>query len=149
MADGSRAEIGGLVVGDRVLSPVTGAAVRVARLIRGPEPERPMVALRTGAGVVLLTEQHAVPTARGIVGAREVGADDLLLTASGPAHAARSLRAPDAGVVVYNLELDTTSDRPEDHLLLAGDVVVGDWWLQERLRRAPAGLVDVLAALAR
>jgi hypothetical protein len=137
MADGTDVEIRDLVVGDRLLDPWTGATVRVARIIRGPERRRPTIAISTGQGTVVFSEGHAIPTAAGLKAARDIAASDELRGPSRSAWAITRLAVlpPSETEVVYNVELAVDSERIEDHVLLAGGIVVGDWWMQERLRK--------------
>jgi hypothetical protein len=139
LADGSSALVRELVPGDVVRNPVTGAAVKVKHVIRGEELSGHLVELGLPGGErLLVTAAHPIPTARGVVRARDVTAGDRLLGGGGANHALyhRALVPVDRLRHVYNLVLDTSSTREKDHFVLANGIVAGDQFLQDRLQGA-------------
>ena len=141
--DGQRVPIGGVVKGEYVRNPITGAAMRVTKIIYGPEPY-PLAGIGSEHGEVWFSQAHPVPTGRGCLRAAEIQRGDLLLGEDAWRRVleVRSL-APRPGQLVYNLAFDHDSEDPNDHLFLANGIVVGDYWLQGRLAaaRQPAGRV--------
>jgi hypothetical protein len=138
LADGSRLEIKRLSPGERVLDPTTKRAMRVARVVRGPEPFGRTIELGTSEGAVVFTEQHPIPTGAGVKPAKDVRVGDLVWNAEGKKReiVRRMDKAPDESRVVVNVELETTSEDERDHVLLANGIVVGDWWMERSRGRA-------------
>ncbi len=137
LADGSRVEVKRLAASDRVLDPTTKRAMRVARVIRGPEPYGRTIELATAEGSVVFTEQHPIPTSTGVKAAKDVRVGDLVWNAEGKKReiVRRMDRAPDETRSVYNVELETTSEDERDHHLVANGIVVGDWWMEKQRGR--------------
>jgi len=145
LADGKSVAIRGLVPGDVVRNPITKAAVRVRNVIRGEEFSGFMVEADLGGGrSVLMTANHPVPTARGLVAAKDLRADDRLAAEGGAFRPLLRLsrRPIDRMRNVYNLELDADSTSDQDHFLLANGIVAGDWYLQHRLEAAAHALAS-------
>jgi hypothetical protein len=133
--DGQQAAIGTLVPGEYVANPITGAGMRISEIIKGPEPV-PLFAIRTSQGWIKCSREHPLPTDRGFQQASRVKAGDWLWDGNGARMAVREARQvpPAPGQLVYNLRFDHESPDPNDHMFLAGGIVVGDYWVQDRLR---------------
>ncbi|HEY8076015.1 MAG TPA: Hint domain-containing protein [Labilithrix sp.] len=138
LADGSRMEVKRLTSSERVLDPTTKRGMRVARLVRGPEPFGRTIELATAEGSATFTEQHPIPTSTGVKAAKDVHVGDLVWNAEGKKReiVRRMDRAPDETRSVYNVEIDTASEDERDHHLLANGIVVGDWWMEKQRGRA-------------
>jgi hypothetical protein len=133
--DGQQAAIGSLVADECVSNPITGAGMRIAEIINGPEPV-PLFAIRTSQRWIKCSREHPIPTDRGFQQAERVKAGDWLWDVNGARTAVLEARQvpPAPGQQVYNLRFDHESPDPNDHMFLAGGVVVGDYWVQDRLR---------------
>jgi len=139
MHDGSEVPIRDLTPGEYVWNPVTGEAMEIAEIIRGPEPF-PLYRIPTAQGSALFSAEHPMPTAAGFRRAADLAAGDRLVVPGGSYAGVTRVEAvpPTEGQMVYNLRFSRHSDRAEDHLFLAGGLVVGDYWLQDRLRDGTA-----------
>jgi hypothetical protein len=124
-----------LVPGDFVLNPVTGEAMEIAGIIRGPEPF-PLYRVSTASGSALLSSEHPIPTDTGFRQARALSEGDRIMRAAGVVETVTRVEMvpPQPGQLVYNLRFAHDSSKPEHHLFLAGGLVVGDYWLQDRVR---------------
>jgi hypothetical protein len=164
LADGSQKEIRFVTEGELIRNPVSGEAVRVKRVIAGPEPV-PVVEISVSDTVLRVTEEHPLAVRRDILGvmmrnagysnerrpnreaelhqaelrtAREVKPGDALLLPDGSFAAVIEVRRRllPAGENVYNIELDAPPDSAGSHLLEANGVVAGDLFLQQRGKTA-------------
>ena len=135
LEDGTDVPIRDLVPGDFVLNPATGEAMEIAEIIRGPEPF-PLYRVSTAGGSALFSSEHPIPTDAGFRQARTLSAGDKIVRAAGGMETVSRVEMvpPQPGQLVYNLRFVHDSSRPEDHLFLAGGLVVGDYWLQDRVR---------------
>lgn len=131
--DGTRVPIDDVMAGEYVLNPITGAPQEVLVVIRGPEPF-PLIEVGFGKRSVLFTEQHPIPTPDGIKQAADVRPGDRIQDENGRWRRVTTvlIHPVRKGQVVYNLLLASDTDDPIDHMFLAGGLVVGDNWLQER-----------------
>ncbi|MCP3057901.1 Hint domain-containing protein [Myxococcus sp. K38C18041901] len=145
LADGTRAAIETLKVGDKVRSNASGRVLTVQDFIFGREP-KPLVRLRDDQGHDLrLTEKHPVLLTSGlVVPADKVQVKDQVRTESGTAFITATERVPYDGKV-YNLKLGTPEELeslgPNERTLFADGVLVGDDTMQRELtspRRASA-----------
>ncbi len=129
--DGTRNPIRELLPGHFVLNPVTGQAVEVRGVVKGPE-SGPLIAVVTDHTEVWFSSEHPVVTRSGLARAADLAPGHSVLDGEHGWHKVLAIRPvvdrtdPD----VYNLELAVDSTDPLDHMILAGDLVVGDAWLQ-------------------
>jgi hypothetical protein len=153
-ADGSKAPIESIQVGDKVMANTTGLALTVTTLSRGRETDK-MVRLRDDKGhEVLLTTKHPLMTSKGaVLAAEQVKVGDELLASGGKATVTSVERVAYQGQV-YNLALGTSAEMAKlsdkDRTLVANGFVVGDSQMQTELEvkmasKPSAG--DVLARL--
>ena len=132
--DGQVAPIAELAPGEFVFNPVTGEALEIAAIIRGPEPG-PLVDVSWGGGTVRFSLEHPVLTSHGLVRAADVERGVQLRTVAGWVTVidVSTLPAP-PGQRVYNLRFARDSG-PDEHYFLARGIVVGDYLLQAQLSR--------------
>ncbi len=134
LANGSKAAIQNVMVGDKVRSDKDGRVLTVVGITEGAE-RRPMVTIHDDKGhTVTMTATHAVPVSDGnIVQAQQLRAGDVIETNDGPANIVLVER-PRVEMGVYNLELGTEEELvglPAEHTtMFAGGVLVGDSRLQ-------------------
>ncbi len=142
LADGSRVPVKQLVPGDVLRNPMTAAALEVAEVIRGTQADEVMYRIGFGGSTAVLTAWHPVMTRFGLKPARDVEPGDLVLGEDGAYHGVTLCQAfaGDPTRSVYNLRLNVGTDAGFDHLLSAGGVVTGDFFLQTLLqgRQSPA-----------
>jgi hypothetical protein len=115
--DGIR-KITELQVGSRVLA-ADGEYHRVKNIITGTEENMVAVAIK-GEPPLLLSENHALDTQRGLVVARDLTAADSVRTQEGLEHLSYLERVP-YNDSVYSLELDDSA------LIYANDIAVADY----------------------
>jgi hypothetical protein len=134
LADGTDHVISDIHVGDRLMNPVNGRAMRVAEMISGEE-RAPLYEIAYAGHRMLVTSLHPVPVRGGLKQARTVTTDDYVYDANGVIHRVLAARAlPEtAGRTVVNVRLDTDSSLAADHMVVAGGVLSGDLFLQRRL----------------
>lgn len=135
MADGSKKKVEDIRSGDRVLTK-QGGVLQVKSRIVGHDTEFVDLIYNNGEKVSL-TPTHPVATLRGIVKADELKAGDTIYTRDGQTTLSSvKLRNTDP-LNVYNFVLEKTDDKsellPEDALLFAGGILVGDNNLQRKV----------------
>lgn len=155
MADGTTRRIETLTAGERVADGM-GGSLRIAEVWRGTE-DKPMVRVGTANGAdVLLTHNHPVPTATGVVLAEALEIGALVTTDQGPSAVTLIERASHDGEV-FNLDLlpdgaASLADIDDDAItgFIAGGILVGDNRMQavHAARAAlPADLPDPVEIL--
>ncbi|KGM29032.1 hypothetical protein KS18_04470 [Photorhabdus luminescens] len=135
MADGSKKKVEDIRSGDKVLTK-QGGVLQVKSRIVGHDTEFVDLIYNNGEKVSL-TPTHPVATLRGIVKADELKAGDTIYTRDGQTTLSSvKLRNTDP-LNVYNFVLEKTDDKsellPEDALLFAGGILVGDNNLQRKV----------------
>jgi hypothetical protein len=138
LADGSYVPIRKIIRGDLVRNPVTKAAVEVAEVIHGPQADEEMVRIGFGSKVVSFTAWHPLMTRSGLKPARAVQLEDEVLSEDGAYHSV-TVRQPYTGDPqrsVFNLRLSAASQAESDHMMVAGGIVTGDFFLQNALKAA-------------
>lgn len=128
-----------LATGNVLWNPVTRQVVRIKSRIVGPE-EKALVELGYDDHLIRVSTQHPVVTRRGLLQAAELLPTDEVQGEDMKFHRLRHLRrsnepATKLAQTVINFEIDTDSEAPEDHFLLADGIVVGDYFLQQQLAR--------------
>jgi hypothetical protein len=138
--DRTQVPIREIVRRELVLNPITGAAMEVDKLIRGPEPVLPTYRIGIGDTAVLFSSEHPIPVQGGLKVAREIVLGDLVMDADGQFRPVTTLEVvpPNPDQVVYNLQFIENSERWQDHVLLAGGMVVGDFWFQDHVQKETA-----------
>jgi len=139
MADGTLMSIVDVERGDYVWNPVRGRAMRVTDIVAGPEKPG-LYELSYRDVRIHVTAKHPVVTDQGIRQARDLTVGDRVLGADGSYHALKQAHqlAPATGQYVYNLVLGGAS-QPEDHMVVAGGMVTGDFYVQKLLEQGGAG----------
>lgn len=132
-------KIATLSTGNFVWNPVTKTAVRLKSRIVGPEA-LPLVEIGYDKRTIRVTTEHPIVTRRGLLRAGDLRKSDWLQGEDLEFHPVTHLtrgRTPATknSQTVINLEIDTPSEAPEDHYLLADGIVVGDYYLQNKLQR--------------
>ncbi|HGL4256814.1 Hint domain-containing protein [Burkholderia dolosa] len=138
MADGSRKKIELVRSGDVVRSK-GGQNLRVKHTVIGTDSELVHIVDQRG-GSLFVTPAHPIPTARGMLEARQLRRGDTIYTLAGSTtvrEAKAEVRKP--GVQVYNLDLEQTDGKPlatpQDRVFYAAGVLVGDNEMQAVLGR--------------
>ncbi|HQH25788.1 MAG TPA: Hint domain-containing protein [Oligoflexia bacterium] len=158
MGDGLRTKaISSIRQGDTIWNPALNKAVRVAMIVRGPEP-KPLYEIRLGEKTIRVSETHPMavlaPQAGGFqrasladnraVGevvrmkkANEITTADRLLGADGSFYPVTSVRTlpVDPNQEVINLELAVDSPLALEHLVAANGIATGDYAMQEKISR--------------
>jgi hypothetical protein len=137
LGDKSHKPIEEIAAGDLLWNPLLKKAVRVNRVIEGPEA-LPYVKIVAGSALLKLSQGHAVHTKNGIKKAIDIKKGDLLFDGSGNA-----IEVKEAGLVhpveprqrVLNVVLDG-DDSPEQHALLSDGIVTGDLVLQQKIGKS-------------
>ncbi len=134
MADGTEKAIHLLKDGDRVYNPIRKEAMAIKRVIAGPE-KFPLLVIQTGSGEVKVTRAHPMITKEGLKRADAIQVGDQIAAQSGTWEAvnAVSVEADRPRQTVWNFVIDTASQDPSDHAILANGVITGDLYLQEYL----------------
>ncbi|TDB62489.1 Hint domain-containing protein [Photorhabdus khanii] len=135
MADGFKKKVEDIRPGDKVLTK-QGGVLQVKSRIVGHDTEFVDLIYNNGEKVSL-TPTHPVATLRGIVKADELKIGDTIYTRGGQTTLSSvKLRNTDP-LNVYNFVLEKTDDKsqllPEDALLFAGGILVGDNNLQRKV----------------
>ncbi|WP_372069300.1 Hint domain-containing protein (plasmid) [Tistrella mobilis] len=155
LADGTARPIESLTAGERVADGM-GGSLRIAEVWRGTE-DKPMVRVVTDTGAeVLLTHNHPVPTAAGVVVAEALETGAMVTTDRGSARVTLVERVSHDGRV-FNLDLlpdgaESLADIHDDAItgFIAGGILVGDNRMQavHAARAAlPADLPDPVEIL--
>jgi hypothetical protein len=119
---------------------VTKQAMGIREIRIGAE-EAPTYKVGYGEQELHVSEWHPFPVRE--VDGREVvkpakllGAFDEILGDDGDFHPISKMEmvAADPSMLVYNVALDTDSDNPRDHYILANGIITGDLWMQNYLK---------------
>jgi hypothetical protein len=153
MADGSKASIEKLAVGQKVMAGENGKALTVVDVVEGAE-RKPLVRLVDSSGHTLsVTDTHPMPTADSrILQARELMVGDKIQTADGLSTIV-SVEKEDYEGPVYNLVLGTPEERAAlgntETTMYANGVLVGDAQMQSliKLRADEAALEKRMSSL--
>lgn len=154
LADGKRAPIDQIAIGQKVVSDDHGRALTVVDIVEGSE-RRPLVRVADDRGnVVTMTTTHAVPLANAhVVQAQEMQVGDRIITKDGAATVVSVERLEYEGPV-YNLILGTAEElgavSKDGTTMFANGVLVGDSRLQgaiTQLRADEAAQARRMAAL--
>ena len=134
MSGGEYKEIKDIQLSESVLNPVTGNIMRIKHLIKGPE-RIPMYEFKVGDKSIKVTETHPMYTHRGLLKAKDVTQDDLLILDDQKSYPITliSLLPVKAGQEVYNIEIDTDSLDASDRMLSADGIVTGDYAIQKNI----------------
>lgn len=158
MSDGSTRSIEQLRAGDMIWNPILGHPTKVGRMVAGPEKE-PLLEIKGDGRSILVTKTHpmlirASESAPGLVKASldkstkkraltvtradQLKAGQEAMDRSGKFFRIESVtpKPETAGTMVYNFEVVTDSNRPEDHAVVANGVVTGDVVTQYKLNGA-------------
>lgn len=133
LANGTDQVIESLDGGERLKSDA-GRVLTVAGTTFGRE-SNPLVKIETKDGrVLLLTDEHAVPTKNGMRLARQLASGDVVYTTGGPSALVSVERKPYNGKV-HNLEVGTPADdvklTNENRTFYANGILVGDSEMQD------------------
>lgn len=134
MADGSYIDAADVRQHMRVWNPVLRQAQTVRSVIRGPEKPALFV-VRTENHELRVTQHHPFKIERGLVSAADLRVGDVLQGGHGEAETILEIRREKLSKekMVWNFELDSDSDRDEEHFVLADGIVTGDLYLQHKL----------------
>jgi hypothetical protein len=137
MWDGSSKRADEIHGGDLVLNPIKRVALKVERVVKGPE-KLPLIELGFEGRLVHVTTKHPIPTKDGVKQAISLTRKDFILGTDGNYHALTVLRKlpVDPKQEVINFEMFSDSKDPLDHLILSDGIVTGDLNLQNRLQKA-------------
>ena len=135
MADGRDKVVTKIQENDLVYNPLFKQAVRVKKVLKGPE-KKSMYIVKAGGLKLKVTEDHPFLTDRGWVRADSLKAKDLIMGEMLPQEVQLVKKMPyEKPEDVYNFELDT--DIPEGHIVLANGIPTGDNKIQQSLKRKP------------
>ncbi len=148
MADGSERPVEEVLVQEKVVADNDGRTLTVIDTFLGTE-DLPLVIVEDVQGkVVAMTETHPVITERGVLLAKQLTDQDVLITVDGPARV-KEVRRGETGQKVYNLRLGGEGEEVDDEnaTFFAGGILVGDDRMQgawERKYEASEGAADEL-----
>lgn len=140
LADGTTRTYATLKATDKMWNPVTKQAMGIREIRIGAE-EAATYKVGYGDSELHVSEWHPFPVRE--VDGREVvkpakllGAFDKILGDDGDFHPISKYEViePDPSMLVYNVALDTDSDNPRDHYILANGIITGDLWMQNYLK---------------
>ncbi|NHB86341.1 Hint domain-containing protein [Photorhabdus tasmaniensis] len=135
MADGSKRKVENIRRGDKVLTK-QGGILQVKERITGHDTEFIDLIYNNGEQVSL-TPTHPVSTLRGIVKADELKIGDTIHTRDGQTTLTSVKQRKSEPSNVYNFVLEKTDSQsellPEDAVLFAGGILVGDNNLQRKV----------------
>ncbi|PQQ27900.1 Hint domain-containing protein [Photorhabdus hindustanensis] len=135
MADGSKWKVENIRPGDKVLTK-QGGILQVKSRIVGHDTEFIDLIYNNGEQVSL-TPTHPVSTLRGIVKAEDLKAGDTIHTRDGQTTLTSVKQRKSEPSNVYNFVLEKTDSQnellPEDAVLFAGGILVGDNNLQRKV----------------
>jgi hypothetical protein len=136
LAGGLRKRADEVRAGDELWNPIRQQPIRVKRVLSGPE-KLPLVEIGYGMESIQVTTLHPMVTPNGLKQAKAVVVGDWLLGSDRRFHPVSWRRdvAYSQRQVVYNFDIDTQSQLPEDHLLVSDGMITGDWNLQNLLEK--------------
>lgn len=134
MASGQTVAVEDIRVGDMIVSPQTGGALRIASVVEGPEA-LPLVHIIAGDLSVRVTEAHVVLTQEGLKRAKDLTAEDSIVDEKGSYHAIDRLEPipPEIDQRVINFVVEGFTPEVDKHLLVSDGIVTGDLYLQNNL----------------
>jgi len=135
MADGSLRNIEYVRAGDMVRNAKTGASVKVAKVIEGPEA-LPLIHFGFDGAAVTTSQAHPVLTAAGLKPANQLKKGDTVFDAQGNPHAVTILETLplEEGQRVINVNLDAASSDANERLIVSDGIITGDIVLQGLLK---------------
>ena len=135
MADGSPRNIEDVRAGDLVRNSKTGAAVKVAKVIEGPEA-LPLIRFGFEGTTVTTSQAHPVLTAAGLKPANQLEKGDTVFDAQGNPHPIAILETLpiEEGQRVINVNLEAASSDANERLLISDGIITGDIVLQGLLK---------------
>ena len=135
MADGSLRKIEDVRAGDMVRNAKTGAPVKVAKVIEGPEA-LPLIRFGFDGATVTTSQAHPVLTAAGLKPANQLKKGDTVFDAQGNAHPVTILETLpiEEGQKVINVDLGAASSDENERLLISDGIITGDIVLQGLLK---------------
>ena len=135
MADGSLRNIEDVRAGDSVRNAKTGAAVKVAKVIEGPEA-LPLIRFGFDGATVTTSQAHPVLTAAGLKPANQLKKGDTVFDAQGNAHPVTILETLpiEEGQRVINVDLEMASSDANQRLIISDGIITGDIVLQGLLK---------------
>ena len=135
MADGSLRNIEDVRADDMVRNAKTGAPVKVAKVIEGPEA-LPLIRLGFDGATVTTSQAHPVLTATGLKPANQLKKGDTVFDAQGNPHPVTILETLpiEEGQRVINVNLDTASSDADERLIVSDGIITGDIVLQGLLK---------------
>lgn len=120
---------------DRVWNPVLKRAFRIRKMVRGGE-KIPMIRIDTDGRSVNVTRNHPMLTPRGVLAAFELSdRDQVMIDGDAWSGVVRVSEIPFEGEepIVWNLELESSSDDDDSHFVLANGMVTGDLFIQKKI----------------
>ena len=135
MADGSLRNIEDVRAGDMVRNAKTGAPVKVAKVIEGPEA-LPLVRFGFDGATVTTSQAHPVLTATGLKPANQLKQGDSVFDAQGNPHPVTILETLpiEEGQRVINVDLEAASSDDDARLIVSDGIITGDIVLQGLLK---------------
>ncbi len=127
MADGSERPVEEVLVQEKVVADSDGRTLTVIDTFLGTE-DLPLVIVEDVRGHrVAMTETHPVITERGVLLAKQLTDEDVLITVDGPA-GVKKISAGETDQKVYNLRLGGEGEEVNDEnaTFFAGGILVGD-----------------------
>ena len=136
MGDKSQKAIEKITAGEFVWNPLLKKAVKVARVIEGPE-KLPLIKIGYGDAVVTVSQEHAMLTAAGLKPAKALSRKDKIYDQDKvPKEITILEQLPlEEGQRVINLTLESASADIKERMLLGNGIITGDLNLQEMLAR--------------
>jgi len=135
MADGSLRNIEDVRAGDLVRNAMTGAPVKVAKVIEGPEA-LPLLRFGFDGTTVTTSQAHPVLTATGLKPANQLKKGDTVFDAQGHPHPLTILETLplEEGQRVINIDLEAASSDADQRLMVSDGIITGDIVLQGLLK---------------
>ncbi len=134
VADQKSRKIKDLLVGDQVWNPLLNRTLPIKHIVRGYE-HKPMYKVSSDGQTVEVTSEHPFLTKLGLMGASQLQVGDTILNSQQAWSTVESVVqiAPGPQKEVWNIELDTPENDERNHMLLANDILTGDYYLQQRV----------------
>jgi hypothetical protein len=138
MADRSKKEISELETGDAVLNPLTGKAVPVLYVIKGPETMPLLKIITSDGNSVTVTSEHPFLTSKGYKQALALDKGDQIKVDANNHVTILDIQLSaslNKNRVVWNVMLDGGGN-PENHMLIGDGIPSGDLFIQKSLNRS-------------
>jgi len=135
MADGSLRKIEDVRAGDMVRNAKTGTAVKVSKVIEGPEA-LPLLRFGFDGATVTTSQAHPVLTATGLKPANQLTKGDTVFDSQGNPHPVTILETLplEEGQRVINVDLEAASSDADERLIVSDGIITGDIVLQGLLK---------------